>query len=91
MNNQPEVDSWKPPFSYDIGGDGKAYDVAVLANPDHSQGEWVKLADYRELERQRDAYAEMLRELANEPVIWLSALIRLRHPELGNATTQARQ
>ena len=56
----PETDAgWHPPFSYDIDEDG-AYQVAVLANPKHTQGAWVKIEDYRHLERQRDELLEAL-------------------------------
>ena len=56
----PETDAgWLPPFSYDVDEDG-AYQVGVLANPKHTQGAWVKIEDYRRLERQRD---ELLDEL----------------------------
>jgi hypothetical protein len=52
----PETDAgWHPPFSYDIDEDG-AYEVAVLANPKHTQGAWVKIEDYRRLQRQRDEW-----------------------------------
>jgi hypothetical protein len=88
MIDRPTPEStWKGPFSYDIDSDGMHYDVAVLSNPDHSQGSWVKLVDFRDLERQRDAYAETLRLIAaandrSNHEAAFTALIRERHPEL---------
>ena len=59
----PETDAgWHPPFSYDIDEDG-AYEVAVLANPKHTQGAWVKIEDYRRLQRQRDELLEAVESL----------------------------
>ena len=51
----PETsEAWKGPFSWDIGSDGAACDVAMLFNPKHSQGKWVKIEDFRDVQRQRD-------------------------------------
>ena len=59
----PETDAeWNPPFSYDVYADG-AHQVGVLANPEHTQGAWVEIEDYRCLERERDELLKALEEL----------------------------
>ena len=45
----PLSDFEKGPWSYDLYADGLE-PVALLNNPDHSQGEWVTLAQYRKAE-----------------------------------------
>jgi hypothetical protein len=61
----PETsEAWKGPFSWDIGSDGAACDVAMLFNPKHSQGKWVKIEDFRDLQRQRDELIAAIERLA---------------------------
>lgn len=45
----PLTDFEKGPWSYDLYSDGLE-PVGLLNNPDHSQGEWVTLAQYRKAE-----------------------------------------
>jgi hypothetical protein len=45
----PLTDFEKRPWSYDLYADGLE-PVVLLNNPDHSQGEWVTLAQYRKAE-----------------------------------------
>lgn len=55
---------WTGPFSYDLYEDGMS-EVGMLTSAAHSQGAWVKIEDYRVLERQlaeaRDNEAAMRR------------------------------
>lgn len=53
-----------------------------------SNGQWsFGLRDLcRSLERQRDAYAETLRQIATSAVC--GGIVRERHPELGNSDQQ---
>ena len=46
------------PWSYDLYADGLE-PVALLNNPAHSQGEWVSIEDYREVESERDEAREI--------------------------------
>lgn len=60
MSDRRTTDEWKGPLSYRIASDGGAYEVGVLANPDHTQGEWVKLESFRDLERKLAVASEAL-------------------------------
>ena len=51
----PSSDFENGPWSYDLYSDGLE-PVALLDNPNHSQGEWVSIEDYRRLERDRDEW-----------------------------------
>lgn len=51
----------KGPWSYDLYSDG-IEPVALLNNPNHSQGEWVSIEDYRRIERERDELRAVTRE-----------------------------
>ena len=46
----PLSDSEKGPWSYDLYADGLE-PVALLNNPNHTQGEWVSIEEYRKIER----------------------------------------
>lgn len=56
----PITEFEKGPWSYDLYADGLE-PVSLLNNPNHSQGEWVSIEDYRKMEHERD----MARATAN--------------------------
>jgi hypothetical protein len=56
----PSSDFEAGPWSYDLYADGLE-PVALLNNPNHSQGEWVSIEDYRKMEHERN----MARATAN--------------------------
>jgi hypothetical protein len=55
----PSSDFEKGPWSYDLYADGLE-PVALLNNPNHSQGEWVDIDDYRQMERERNKLRKAL-------------------------------
>jgi len=58
----PSLDFENGPWSYDLYSDGLE-PVALLDNPNHSQGEWVIIEDYRRLEGERDEARKIAAEL----------------------------
>ena len=71
------------PYPWNQYGQGRSHRPEVMYPCD--DGVWVNLYDYRTLERQRDAYAETLRDIAKVGHDWERNYIRERHPELGNS------
>lgn len=64
MTCSPLADFEKGPWSYDLYADGLE-PVALLNNPDHSQGEWVDIKDYRKLELELADERKLANGLAN--------------------------
>lgn len=87
VNNTPETDKQTlDPYPWNTNGPGRSHRPEVMYPCD--DGDWVSAEHARRLERQRDAYAETLRAMAETDADW--AFIRERHPELGNVPGMGR-
>ena len=61
MKTETLTDFEKGPWSYDLYADGLE-PVALLNDPNHSQGEWVSIEDYRKMEREMEELLRAARE-----------------------------
>lgn len=83
MSDTPETDAKTfDPYPWNNNGPGRSHQPHVMYPCD--DGEWVDAEHARRLERQRDAYAETLRELRDRLESYWSGVIEERHPELAN-------